>query len=69
MFNENEDSDERVLGISKLAVTRWTIRASCYLRILDNYEYLFELWEICLHNGGMDSDIITRIIGCKKQMQ
>ena len=69
IFNENEDSDERVLGISKLAVTRWTIRASCYQRILDNYKYLFELWEICLHNGGTDSDIKARIIGCKKQMQ
>ena len=39
IFNENEESDERVLGISKLAVTRWTICASCYLRILDNYEH------------------------------
>ena len=38
IFNENEDSDERVLGNSKLAVTRWAIPASCYVRILGNYE-------------------------------
>ena len=31
--------------LDKLCVTRWTVRAKCFKKILDNYEPLLQLWE------------------------
>ena len=31
--------------ITKLSTTRWTVRANSFQRILDNYSYLFDLWD------------------------
>lgn len=55
-------------GILKLSETRWTVRADCFKRVLDNYQYLMKLWEHCLENDIMQTDLKSRIIGVKKQM-
>ena len=43
-----------------LCPNRWTVRASCFQRILDNYAALLSLMR--------NSDMSGRIIGCQMQM-
>ena len=38
------EEDESVNRISKLSTTRWTVRANCSQRIIDNYHSLYELY-------------------------
>ena len=54
--------------LDKLCVTRWTVRAKCFKKILENYQALLELWEQSLAEQ-LDSDTKARIIGCKSQME
>ena len=61
------EEDEAVNRISKLSTTRWTVRANCSQRIIDNYSY--ELWDECLKESGLNIDVKSRIIGCKSQME
>ena len=63
------EEDEAVNRISKLSTTRWTIRANCFQRIIDNYSFLYELWNECLKESGLNRDVKSRIVGCKSQME
>ena len=63
------EEDEAVSRISKLSTTRWTVRANCFQRIRDNYSFLYELWDECLKESGLNRDVKSRIIGCKSQME
>ena len=65
---ENEEEEVQVQGITKLSVTRWTVRATSFQRILDNYTYLTQLWDDCLKDKLTTDDVKARIIGCKSQM-
>jgi len=56
-------------GILKLSETRWTVRAQCFKRILENYDELMAVWKHCLENDKMQTDLKSRIIGVEKQMQ
>ena len=68
-ITEEEDSnEERHAGSLKLCPTRWTVTASCYDRILQNYALLLKAWEVCLEEK-LDSDIKTCINGCDSQMK
>ena len=60
---------EAVNRISKLSTTRWTVRANCFQRIIDNYSFLYELWDEWLKESGLNRDVKSRIIGCKSQME
>ena len=54
-----------------LCPTRWTVRASCFQRILDNYAALLQEWTISLDEKlryEWKSDMSGRIIGCQMQM-
>ena len=51
--------------ISKLSTTPWTVRATCFQKIIDNYVPQFKLWEQCL-NESLGFDTKSRIIGCQK---
>ena len=64
---EKEESDS-FKKLQKLSTTRWTVRAECMKRIIDNYEPLLQLWEQCLKEK-LDQDTKARIIGCKSQME
>ncbi|XP_028412554.1 uncharacterized protein LOC114535447 [Dendronephthya gigantea] len=55
-------------GIIKLCPTRWTVCASCFQRILDNYSALLQEWIICL-DEKLQAEICGRIIGCQAQMK
>ena len=63
------EDEEPVHRISKFSMTRWTVRANCLQRIIDNYSFLYELWDECLSESGLIHDIKSRIIGCKAQME
>ena len=49
---EFEESSRSVnQKLDKLCVTRWTIRAKSFKKILDNYEALLELWKQSLEEN------------------
>ena len=56
-------------SISKLSETGWTVRAEFFKRILDNYKELMTLWKFCLKNDNMATEVKSRIVGVKKQME
>ena len=55
-------------GLTKFSATRWTVRAICFQRILDNYEGLLTLWNDCLETN-LEPDVRGRIVGCQAQMR
>ena len=65
-FEESSSSVHQKLD--KLCVTRWTIRAKCFKKIMDNYKGLLELWEQSLQEN-LDFETKSRIGGCKTQMK
>ena len=65
---EDEYDYEKTTNLSKLCVTRWTVRASTYMKVLSNYDQLMTLWNVCLQ-GSLDKEVRSRIIGCESQMK
>ena len=65
----NEEVEIKANSISKLSETRWTVHAECFKRILDNYKELMTLWKFCLKNDNMATEVKSRIVGVKKQME
>ena len=52
IYENIESQDlEPIKKLKKLSMTRWTIRSECLKRIIDNYESLLGLWEICLEEN------------------
>ena len=43
---------------------RWTVRASCFRRNLENYAVSMEEWDVCF-SERLQPDVRARIIGCK----
>ena len=46
----------------------WTLRATYFQRVIDNYNALLKLWNDCLETR-LESDVRGRIIGCQAQMK
>ena len=73
LYNEQvefeSEPEEKANDITKLSQTRWTVRATCLQRVIDNYEALMKVWIHCLDNGKMESELKGRIIGVKTQME
>ena len=67
-FDEEKEDEIGVTSFSKLCVTRWTVRATTYMKVLSNYDPLLNLWDVCLQDK-LDKEIRARIIGCKSQMK
>lgn len=59
---------ESAPSLDKLCVTRWTIRGKCFEKIIENYGVLIKLWEKCLGEGRLSTDVKARIVGCQSQM-
>ena len=53
----------------KLSETQWAIRAECFKRILDNYDILISVWDHCLRNENLQTDLKSRIICVTTQME
>ena len=43
--NIKKEDSKPFKNLKKLSATRWTVRAECIKRIIDNYESLLQLWE------------------------
>ena len=63
----NLDEEHAAGGIITLCPTRWTVRASCFQRIIDNYSALLQEWIVCL-DQKLQADVRGRVIGCEAQM-
>ena len=55
-------------SLEKLSETRWTVRASCFQKIIDCYSNLQSLWDLCLAEN-LAKEVRSRIIGCQAQMK
>ena len=66
-IKENLDEQPTTGGVISLCPTRWTVRASCFHRIIDNYSALLQGWIVCL-DQKLQADARGRIIGCQVQM-
>ena len=62
------DDDDKVPFLDKLYITRWTIRGKCFEKIQMNYIALMKLWDECLQEGGLNTEVKARNMGCKNQM-
>ena len=68
-LKDGEPIDEsKVNKISNLSTTIWTVRAHYFQRIIDNYQYLYNIWDKSLKETGLATKVKSRIIGCKAQM-
>ena len=67
-FNQEEMDNHDFSTLDKLCITRWTIRATCFQKIIDNYSLLLSLWDECLLEK-LDAETSARIKGCKSQMK
>lgn len=65
-FEGSSRSDNQKLD--KLCVTRWTVRAKCFRKIIDNCLALLELWDQSLEEN-LVFETRSRIKGCKSQMK
>ena len=65
---EDEEEGISASGLTKFCATRWTVRATCFQRVTDNYDALLKLWNDCLETR-LESDVHDRIIGCQAQMK
>lgn len=65
---EDESYSAACGGIVSLCPTRWTVRAACFGRILDNYSALMEEWRVSLEDK-LQPDVRGGIAGCQAQMQ
>ena len=54
-------------NLNTLCLTRWTVRGTSYLKIIENFDALMKLWDISL-TGSLDTDIKARMIGVQNQM-
>lgn len=66
---KTDENYDNVPGVLKLSTTRWTVRAQCFQRVLENYQAIMELWKRCLEEGGLTVDVKARIGGCQNQMR
>ncbi len=62
---EGEIADEVIrekrISLEKLCVTRWTVRAACFLKILSIYDELLTFWQECV-GQKLTTDIKARVV-------
>ncbi|KAK2550816.1 Zinc finger MYM-type protein 1 [Acropora cervicornis] len=66
-IKENLDEEHAAGCIITLCPTRWTVRASCFQRIIDNYSALLQEWIVCL-DQKLQADVRGTVIGVEAQM-
>ena len=55
------------MGIRAFCPTRWTVRGDAIASIIENYDFLLQVWEECLETK-LDPNVKGRIIGVQTQM-
>ena len=61
---DQEGLEVRRESLDKLCATRWTVRANCFQKIIDQYDSLQQLWDLCLQEK-LTTDVRSRFIGCQ----
>ena len=56
------DEGGYTMGIRAFCPTRWTVRGDAIASIIENYDFLLQVWEECLETK-LDPDVKGRIIG------
>ena len=64
---KKEDS-ETFKKLKKISATRWTVRAECMKRVIDNYASLLQLLKKCLEEK-QDQETKANRVCCKSQME
>ena len=59
------DDADKVPSLDKLCITRWVIRGKCFEKIQMNDIALMKLWDECLQEGRLSTELKARIMGCK----
>ena len=59
------DDDDKVPSLDKLCITRWTIRGKCFEKIQMSDIALMKLWDECLQEGRLSTELKAGIMGCK----
>ena len=65
--NIKKEDSKTFKKLKNLSAARWTVRAECMKRVIDNYESLLPLWEECFEEK-LDQEKKARILGCQSQM-
>lgn len=65
---EDEGDSAACSGIVSLCPTRWTVRAACFMHILNHYSALMKEWRVSLEDN-LQPEVRGRIVGCQGQMQ
>ena len=61
------DEHGYTMGIREFCPTRWTVRGDAIASIIENYDFLLQVWEECLETK-LDPDVKGRIIDVQIQM-
>ena len=61
---DQEGLEVRSESLDKLCAAHWAIRANCFQKIIDQYDSLQQLWDLCLQEK-LTTDVRSRIIGCQ----
>ena len=67
-YEDGEGEDVVAGGLTSFSTTRWTVRAICFERVIENYDAIIKLWDECL-KANLQPDVRGRIIGCSTQMK
>ena len=63
----DDEMYQNIESLSNLCATRWTVQANMMRKIIENYQMLFNLWDLSLEEN-LNSEIRPRVIGCQTQM-
>ena len=66
-YEDGEDENVVAGGLTSFSTARWTVRAICFERVIDNYNTIIKLWDECLR-ADLQPDIRGQIIGSSTQM-
>ena len=48
---DDGDDEEKGCSLARLCVMRWTVKAIAFLKIINNFSQLYELWDTCLNEN------------------
>ena len=68
-YNIEGDTEDHAPGLAQFSATRWTVRATCFKRIFENYQALQDTWCEVLEQGKLSAEIEACVTGCQTQMK
>ena len=65
---EADEEFHQTVTLSKVYVTRWTVKATTFTNVLSNYDSRMQLWDISMQDS-LDRETRSRIIGSEGQLK